>query len=42
MRAWHFCRNDKTLGYGDGRKIKVGETHLVEGKPVLCKYGLHG
>jgi len=39
--AWHYCRADRRLGYGDGRKIRVGETLSVEGKPMLCVWGLH-
>ena len=38
---WHFCRNDRTLGYGDGRKIVVGETLAVDVDPRLCRAGLH-
>jgi hypothetical protein len=40
---WHFaaCDADGTprLAYGDGRKIRVGETLAVEGEPVLCEHG---
>ena len=42
MLAWHFCKNDKRLGYDDGRRIRVGKTLRVTGEPVLCEHGLHG
>jgi outer membrane protein assembly factor BamB len=38
---WWFSENSKRLGYKDNRKIKLGITHKVKGKPVLCKHGLH-
>lgn len=41
MLAFWFSPDDKTLAYGDGRKVRVGTTHTVEGKPVLCEFGLH-
>ena len=42
IKAWHFCRNDKKLGYGDNREIKVGETLTVDPDRIcLCNYGLH-
>ena len=41
MKAWHFVRDDKRLGYGDNRIVKVGRTHKVKGEPVLCNHGLH-
>jgi len=39
--GWHFARSDGCLGYGDGRKIIVGETLTVDCDPVLCESGLH-
>jgi len=36
MLGWYFCGRDRTLRYGDGRKIVVGETHTVKGPPKLC------
>lgn len=42
MKAWYFSTTEKKLRYGDNRKIKLGVTHEIEGKPVLCKKGLHG
>ena len=39
--AWHFCRNDRKLGYSDGRLVKTGQTYKVGGKPILCQHGLH-
>jgi len=41
MLAFWFSPDDKKLAYGDGRKVRVGTTHTVEGKPVLCEFGLH-
>ena len=38
---WWFSENSKKLGYGDNRVIRIGRTHKVNGKPVLCKHGLH-
>ena len=43
MRAWHFLREDKRLGYDDGRVVQVGKTYRLEsGHPVLCANGMHG
>lgn len=42
MKAWHFCKNNKRLGYNDGRLIKTGRNYKVFGQPILCLYGLHG
>ena len=39
--GWHFCAEDKRLGYDDGREIIEGETLRVEGEPALCQHGLH-
>ena len=41
MKAWHFAKDDKRLGYGDGREIIVGETLKHDGGLVLCSSGLH-
>lgn len=41
MLGWHFCRNDKKLGFGDGRQIKTGRTLKVEPPIQLCVKGLH-
>ena len=41
MLGWHFCRNDKRLGFEDGRKIRVGRTLKVKPPVVLCERGLH-
>ena len=42
---YHFIQiNDDGqayLGYGDNRIVTVGQTVSVEGKPVLCRHGLH-
>ena len=42
MKAWYFTDKSKTLKYGDGRKVEVGATHEIKGRPILCKKGLHG
>ncbi len=39
--AWYFPAADKRLKNGDGRLIRVGETHTVDGPPILCEHGLH-
>ena len=39
--AWYFAPPDKRLAHGDGRLIRVGATHTVDCRPVLCKQGLH-
>ena len=41
LLGWHFCAEDRKLGYCDGREIIEGETLRVEGNPVLCEQGLH-
>ena len=38
---FHFINANMQLGYGDNRKIIVGETLTVDCEPVLCKSGLH-
>ena len=40
--AWYFAPANKRLNHGDGRLIRVGETHGVTGRPMLCEHGLHG
>ena len=39
--GWHFLKEDCCLGYGDGRKVVVGETLTVDCEPILCQSGLH-
>ena len=41
--AWHWLRDDKTLGYSDGRMVWVGETlSIPEGHTLeLCNGGMH-
>ena len=41
LLGWHFVREDRRLGYGDGREVKMGETLTVEGPLVMCEWGLH-
>ena len=38
---WHFARNNRKLGYDDGREIIVGETLKVPPPIKLCERGLH-
>ena len=42
MLAWHFLREDKRLGNGDGRLVEVGATLECKGDPILCDNGMHG
>jgi len=42
MKAWYFANESRTLGYGDGRPIVLGETHAVDCVPKCCAVGLHG
>jgi len=42
MKAWHFIRNDRRLGYGDNRIVKTGRTHSVSGDICPCRNGMHG
>lgn len=46
--GWHFVDRTKTLGYGDGRPVVVGETLSLDNdldfpqrSPRCCKWGLH-
>ena len=41
MTYYHFINNNKRLGYGDDRIVKVGRTYKVGCQPVLCESGLH-
>ena len=41
LLGWHFVREDRRLGYGDGRVVEVGETLTVEGPLEMCQHGLH-
>jgi len=41
MQASWFCREDRKLGYKDGRTVRIGITHKVRGRLKLCKNGLH-
>ncbi len=39
MLGWHFSTG--VLGHGDGRTIKTGLTHHVDGPLAMCRRGLH-
>ena len=41
MKAWYFSSGDRRLRHGDGREIRIGETHAVRGDIELCSHGLH-
>ena len=42
-KAWHFLREDKRLGYGDGRLVEVGQTLTCDPNSIkLCHMGFHG
>lgn len=41
MKAWYFSETDCRLRFGDGREVKAGETHKVDGNIHLCLNGLH-
>jgi len=41
VKGWWFGSLDGKLGYGDDRKIVIGETHEVQGDIIPCKNGLH-
>ena len=42
MRIWKFLKDDRRLGYGDGRLVEVGRTLTVQGEVRLCERGIHG
>jgi hypothetical protein len=41
ITGWWFAPEDKKLGNGDGRKIRLGTTHKVKGAIIPCARGLH-
>ena len=41
MKAWYFSNGDRRLRHGDGREIRIGETHEVSGEIEMCIHGLH-
>jgi hypothetical protein len=41
MKGWYFSNSDKRLSHGDGRIIKIGRTHKVDGEIEMYKNGLH-
>ena len=40
--GWWFSTKSGNLGYGDGRKIVIGEKLSVKGKLIICENALHG
>ncbi len=44
IKAWHFVRKNRRLGYGDDRIVAPGYTYYEDpdATPVLCRIGLHG
>ena len=41
IKGWWFAPKDNKLANGDGREIKIGATHIVEGEIIPCEHGLH-
>jgi len=41
VKGWWFTTTERKLLNNDGRKIKLGITHKVEGEIIPCQYGLH-
>jgi len=41
MKAWYFATEERKLRHGDGREIRIGETHEVSGEIEMCIHGLH-
>lgn len=39
--GWHFLPANKTLTYGDGRKVTVGATLSTSAVPSVCARGMH-
>jgi hypothetical protein len=39
--GWHFIKDIRTLGYGDGRKVNPGSTLSVKRRIQVCVNGLH-
>lgn len=39
--GWHLVGANRRLNYGDGRRVEVGKTLRVSGKPRLCHHGMH-
>jgi hypothetical protein len=40
--AWHFLRDDRKFGYGDGNKAVTGQIFYVDPPIEMCRWGLHG
>jgi hypothetical protein len=41
VMGWWFAPKNKRLAHNDGRKIKIGATHKVDGPIIPCQKGLH-
>ena len=41
VEAWHFLRDNKRFGYGDGNIAQAGYIYSVKGPIKLCEWGLH-
>lgn len=41
IKAWHFVRENKRLGYGDNNIVAPGYTYSVDGELSMCEWGLH-
>ena len=40
IKAWWFCKK-RSLPNGDGRRIRVGKTHVHKGELIICNSGFH-
>ena len=41
MKAWHFVRGNRRLGFGHGETVAAGYVYAVKGQIALCRWGLH-
>jgi len=41
VKAWHFLRKSKKLGYRDGRLVRVGHTFKTSDEIIMCQSGFH-
>ena len=42
VKAWHFMRDNRRLGFGDDRLMRKGATLVHRGPLKMCVSGLHG
>jgi hypothetical protein len=41
VTGWWFAPANNRLDNGDGREIKIGKVHTIDGEIIPCKRGLH-